>query len=125
MCRSTPSDARATAAATTSFLTCLATMTRASARFWATVPCRQARSARRAWPSPIARNGRSTLSRRADMATDDRFPRGVKAAEEDEPVGFRNKIITGPVSDWTTDFSHLEPEWAADPYLIQDELRQR
>ena len=27
--------------------------------------------------------------------------------------------------DWATDFSHLEPEWAADPYPIQDDLRQR
>jgi cytochrome P450 len=37
----------------------------------------------------------------------------------------RSTIVTGPVSDWATDFSHLEPEWAADPYPIQDELRQR
>ena len=59
------------------------------------------------------------------MATDERFPRGVTEADEDEAVGFRNEIITGPVSDWSTDFSHLEPEWAADPYPIQDELRRR
>jgi cytochrome P450 len=44
---------------------------------------------------------------------------------EDQPVGARNEIVTGPVSDWGTDFSHLEPEWAADPYPIQDDLRQR
>jgi hypothetical protein len=31
----------------------------------------------------------------------------------------------GPVTDWATDFSHVEPEWAADPYRIQDDLRQR
>jgi cytochrome P450 len=59
------------------------------------------------------------------MTVDDRFPRGVTQADEDEQVGFRNEIITGPVADWATDFSHLEPEWAADPYPIQDELRQR
>ena len=41
------------------------------------------------------------------------------------PLGPRNEIVTGPVSDWATDFSHLEPEWAADPYPIQDDLRQR
>jgi hypothetical protein len=29
------------------------------------------------------------------------------------------------VADWATDFSHLEPEWAADPYPIQDDLRER
>ena len=42
-----------------------------------------------------------------------------------EPEGTRNEIITGPVSDWATDFSHLEPGWSADPYPIQDDLRQR
>ena len=61
------------------------------------------------------------------MGVDERFPRGpaAKAVEEDESLGVRNKIITGPVSDWATDFSHLEPEWSADPYPIQDDLRQR
>ena len=28
-------------------------------------------------------------------------------------------------SDWATDFSHVEPQWSADPYPIQDDLRQR
>ena len=42
-----------------------------------------------------------------------------------ELEGVRSEIITGPVSDWATDFSHLEPEWSADPYPIQDDLRQR
>ncbi len=41
------------------------------------------------------------------------------------PDGVRNEIITGPVADWATDFSHLEPAWSADPYRIQDDLRQR
>ncbi|MFI6602554.1 cytochrome P450 [Nonomuraea sp. NPDC050536] len=36
-----------------------------------------------------------------------------------------SEAITGPVADWATDFSHAEPEWAADPYPIQDELRER
>ena len=31
----------------------------------------------------------------------------------------------GRSSDWASDFSHLEPEWSADPYPIQDDLRQR
>ncbi len=60
------------------------------------------------------------------MAVDERFSRDY--IEEDEvegPLGVRNEIVTGPVSDWATDFSHLEPEWAADPYVIQDDLRQR
>ena len=60
------------------------------------------------------------------MSVDERFPRDFRENREDgPPVGTRNEIITGPVSDWATDFSHLEPEWAADPYPIQDELRQR
>jgi hypothetical protein len=59
------------------------------------------------------------------MAVDDRFRRVPGEPAEDERLGIRNEIITGPVRDWATDFSHLEPEWSADPYQIQDELRQR
>ena len=59
------------------------------------------------------------------MAVDDRFARDYRDDRADQPLGTRNEIITGPVSDWATDFSHLEPEWSADPYPIQDDLRQR
>ena len=59
------------------------------------------------------------------MAVDDRFSRDALYTREDEPEGTRSEIITGPVGDWATDFSHLEPEWSADPYPIQDDLRQR
>ncbi|TMR90494.1 cytochrome P450 [Nonomuraea basaltis] len=59
------------------------------------------------------------------MSVDDRFTQDFREARGDQPFGTRNEIITGPVEDWATDFSHLEPEWAADPYPIQDELRQR
>jgi cytochrome P450 len=60
------------------------------------------------------------------MAVDERFTRARRERAEDEPLlGTRSEIVTGPVSDWTTDFSHLEPEWAADPYPIQDDLRER
>jgi cytochrome P450 len=58
------------------------------------------------------------------VAVDDRFTVDHRQPSEDEPVGTRSEIITGPVADWATDFSHLEPEWAADPYPIQDDLRQ-
>jgi cytochrome P450 len=58
------------------------------------------------------------------MATDERFAR-VQADEEAEILGTHSEIVTGPVADWATDFSHLEPEWSADPYPIQDDLRQR
>ncbi len=58
------------------------------------------------------------------MSVDNRFTQDLPESEE-EPEGIRNEIITGPVADWATDFSHLEPEWSADPYPIQDDLRQR
>ena len=59
------------------------------------------------------------------MSVDDRFAQDFRDTAGEEPLGTHNEIITGPVSDWATDFSHLEPEWSADPYPIQDELRQR
>src|SRR5579862_7778335 len=60
------------------------------------------------------------------MAADERFTEEyLRGPGDDAPLGVRNEVITGPVSDWATDFSHLEPEWAADPYRIQDDLRQR
>lgn len=57
--------------------------------------------------------------------TDDRFRRDPARQDDDEPRGTRSEIVTGPVTDWATDFSHLDPEWAADPYPIQEELRER
>jgi cytochrome P450 len=60
------------------------------------------------------------------MAVDERFSREPRQpGENDEALGTRSEVITGPVSDWATDFSHVEPEWSADPYPIQDDLRQR
>jgi cytochrome P450 len=59
------------------------------------------------------------------MAADERFTRDIEESVEEQVIGTRNEIITGPVSDWATDFSHLETEWAADPYPIQDDLRER
>jgi len=59
------------------------------------------------------------------MTVDDRFSRDLQESEVEEQLGVRSEIVTGPVADWATDFSHLEPEWAADPYPIQDDLRQR
>ncbi|MEO3859182.1 cytochrome P450 [Acrocarpospora sp. B8E8] len=59
------------------------------------------------------------------MTVDDRFGRDFQEMRAERPIGTRNEIVTGPVSDWATDFSHTESEWAADPYRIQDELRQR
>jgi cytochrome P450 len=59
------------------------------------------------------------------VAADDRFSEEYLQAREERPLGTRSEVVTGPVSDWATDFSHIEPDWAADPYPIQDDLRQR
>ena len=59
------------------------------------------------------------------MAVDNRFGPEYREAEDESAMFIRNEIITGPVSDWATDFSHLEPEWSEGPYPIQDDLRQR
>ncbi|GLZ08077.1 cytochrome P450 [Actinomadura sp. NBRC 104412] len=59
------------------------------------------------------------------MTTDERFTKDFREMQQDRPDGVRNEIVTGPVEDWASDFSHLEPEWAADPYPIQDDLRER
>jgi cytochrome P450 len=57
--------------------------------------------------------------------TDDRFAQDYQSLRRDPAQNRYNEVVTGPVTDWATDFSHLEPEWAADPYRVQDELRQR
>jgi cytochrome P450 len=59
------------------------------------------------------------------MTVDGRFTQEAWNRRGRGPAGPRSEIVTGPVSDWATDFSHLDPEWTADPYPIQDELRQR
>jgi cytochrome P450 len=59
------------------------------------------------------------------VTADDRFSETYLQAREERPLGTRSEVVTGPVSDWATDFSHVEPDWAADPYAIQDDLRQR
>ncbi len=59
------------------------------------------------------------------MAADDRFARELADIRRERPPGTRSDIVTGPVADWETDFSHVEPEWAADPYPIIEDLRQR
>src|SRR5262249_1191493 len=111
-------------AATTSPPTCSAKTTRATEWSSATASFRPTRSKPHVAPWPIAPSARSRSSRRPDMTVDDRFIRR-EADEDEELLGTRNEIITGPVTDWATDFSHLEPEWSADPYPIQDDLRQR
>jgi cytochrome P450 len=58
------------------------------------------------------------------MADESRFTEGQWSRSAGGPPGKRSEIVTGPVSDWATDFSHLDPQWAADPYAVQDDLRR-
>ena len=59
------------------------------------------------------------------MAVHGPFPPEQRETREEADAGTHGEIGAGPVSDWATDFSHTELEWATDPYPIQDELRQR
>src|ERR1700685_223390 len=113
------------AAATISPPACSARTTRGTGRSCGTASCRRTKSTTHVGRWLTAPSGRSTSARRPDMSVDDRFSRDFREARDDLPLGARSEIVSGPVSDWATDFSHLEPEWSADPYLIQDDLRQR
>jgi cytochrome P450 len=59
------------------------------------------------------------------MAVDNRFAQDHWEKRHGESPGICSEIVTGEVSDWATDFSHMEPEWSADPYPLQDDLRRR
>ncbi|BBB01386.1 putative cytochrome P450 [Actinacidiphila reveromycinica] len=59
------------------------------------------------------------------MAADDRFNKDFRHTDRDRFHVSRGEIVTGPVTDWATDFSHLDPRWTADPFPIMDDLRQR
>jgi cytochrome P450 len=59
------------------------------------------------------------------MPADERFAVETTETQDRVAQGISAEVISGPVSDWATDFSHVEPEWAANPFPIQDDLRQR
>jgi cytochrome P450 len=59
------------------------------------------------------------------MTADDRFGQTFEDSREEPIEGTLSEAVTGPVSDFATDFSHVEPEWFNDPYPVQDDLRQR
>ncbi|GAA2208118.1 cytochrome P450 [Nonomuraea monospora] len=59
------------------------------------------------------------------MSVDDRFGPDLEEARKNRPLPTVSEIVTDPVSDWASDFSHVDPVWAADPYPIQDDLRAR
>jgi cytochrome P450 len=59
------------------------------------------------------------------MTVDDRSAEDFQHVRPDPALGTRNEPVTGPVSDWTTDFSHLEREYAQHAPEIWDDLRGR
>ena len=59
------------------------------------------------------------------MTVDDRFTEDFQRLTPEEERGVRNEVITGPVSDWTTDFSHFEEEYAQNAPQIWEDLRGR
>ena len=59
------------------------------------------------------------------MTVDDRFTEDFQRLTPQEERGVRNEVITGPVSDWTTDFSHFEEEYAQNAPQIWEDLRGR
>jgi len=59
------------------------------------------------------------------VTTDNRFSEELREERNQQETGTFAEVITGPVADWATDFSHADPAWAADPFPIQDDLRQR
>jgi len=59
------------------------------------------------------------------MAYDDRFTGSVQEFNERFLEGTFNEVVTGPVSDWATDWDHLEPEWSNEMYTVLDDLRGR
>src|SRR6201996_5805467 len=116
---------RGTAGVMTLRRVCSVRTRRVTGRGWVTVRCRRGWRLARAWRWRTVRSGRSGSRRGCEMAVDGRFAQGAWGRRGGGPAGGRGEVVTGPVSDWATDFSHLDPEWTADPYPIQDELRRR
>jgi cytochrome P450 len=59
------------------------------------------------------------------VSLDDRFAQDYTDLRRDPSQNRYNDVVTGPVSDWATDFSHLEPEWGERAIDVWAELRQR
>lgn len=59
------------------------------------------------------------------MTIEDRFSQDYTELRRDPSLNRYVEVITGPVSDWATDFSHLEPEWAQRAPAVWEELRER
>src|SRR3954471_17828205 len=88
-------------------------------------------------PRPLLRTGaRTGRTRRHRQRPRDRRRRGAARARAQRPAGGvelpRARRGPGglmghhpPVTDWATDFDHTDDVWAADPYPIWNELREK
>jgi cytochrome P450 len=65
------------------------------------------------------------MSSDTQLGADDRFAQDYTALRRDPALNRYNEVVTGPVADWATDFSHLEPEWAEGAIGVWDDLRGR
>jgi hypothetical protein len=60
------------------------------------------------------------------VTVDDRFTEEARQERiAQAQLGTINEIVAGPVTDWTTDFSHMEPEYAENAIEVWDDLRER
>jgi cytochrome P450 len=59
------------------------------------------------------------------VSADDRFSQDYRELRTAPELIQRTEVVTGPVADWATDFSHVEPEYAEGAIDIWDDLRQR
>jgi cytochrome P450 len=59
------------------------------------------------------------------VTVDDRFAAGADALRADPSLSTFSEVVSGPVTDWATDFSHTGEEWAQGAIGIWDDLRQR
>ncbi len=60
------------------------------------------------------------------MTVDDRFSEEARQQRiAQAQLGTVNEVVSGPVSDWTADFSHMEPEYAENAIEVWDDLRGR
>ncbi|MFB4277385.1 hypothetical protein ACBJ59_18995 [Nonomuraea sp. MTCD27] len=47
------------------------------------------------------------------MTVEDRFGQGLDEERRNRVLGTFSETVTDPVSDWATDFSHVDPVWGA------------
>src|SRR5579863_3838214 len=85
---------------------------------------RVARPVRSRRPGHVVGGGRRPGARRTGQpgpAGSGELPGACHLPDRGEAVTSRHP----PVENWATDFDHVDPVWAADPYPIWEDLRQR